>query len=121
MSACKPRTPVTCVFLCAHPAQVVYFHWPSYRRVAQLSLAELAQSDAAPQNILPLLLQIDPSVPVLYEHTRALCHTHATTPAAPWAWLYVGGFFALGHHDGSVYVARDVRELFLHYTAADSA
>ena len=67
--------------------------------------------------MLPLLQQIDPALPVLAEHTRALCHARATTAAAPWAWMNVGGFFALLHADGSAFVARDVRELYLFYLA----
>jgi len=95
--------------------QVIYFHWPSYKRLGQIPLAELQQPDTAPANLLPLLMQIDPEIPVLNEHTKALCHTCATTAAAPWAWINVSGFFALVHHDGSVYVARDLRELFAYY------
>lgn len=102
-------------FLFHSITQVVYFHWPSYKRLGQKPLAELRLSGTAPSNLLPLLLQIDPELPVLNEHTRALCHTHVTTAAAPWAWLNVSGFFALAHLDGSVYVAKDVRELFAHY------
>ena len=101
--------------LTAEAKQVVYFHWPSYKRSAQRPLAELRLPGVAPANLLPLLLQIEPALPVLAEHTRALCHTRATTAAAPWAWMNVGGFFALLHADGSVYVAGDVRELFLYY------
>ena len=95
----------------------MYFHWPSYKRLAQRSLAELRAADAPSANVLPLLQQIDPGLPVLSEHTRALCHTRATTAAAPWAWMNVSGFFALLHADGSSFVARDVRELYLFYLA----
>jgi len=90
--------------------QVVYFHWPSYRRVNQLSLEQLRAPDTPPQNLLPLLLQIDPAPPVLNEHTQALCHTLRNVP---WAWMNVAGYFALMHSDGAVYVAKDIRELFL--------
>lgn len=102
-------------FLFHSVTQVVYFHWPSYKRVGQLPLVELRQPGTAPANLLPLLLQIDPELPVLNEHSRALCHAKVTTAAAPWAWMNVAGFFALLHHDGAVYVARDIRELFAHY------
>ena len=103
------------------PAQVVYFHWPSYKRSAQLPLAALRDADTAPANLLPLLLQLEPALPVLAEHTQALCHARATTAAAPWAWMNVAGFFALLHADGAVYVAGDVRELYLHYRAHAAA
>ena len=105
-------------FLFHSITQVVYFHWPSYRRSNQISLAQLRGKDTPPQNILPLLLQIDPNVPVLYEHTQALCHTRRPDK---WAWMNVAGFFALLHRDGSVYVAKDIRELFVYYQRRDAA
>ena len=105
-------------FLFHSITQVVYFHWPSYRRSNQISLAQLRAKDTPPQNMLPLLLQIDPNVPVLYEHTQALCRTRRPDK---WAWMNVAGFFALLHRDGAVYVAKDIRELFVYYQRRDAA
>ena len=105
-------------FLFYSITQVVYFHYPSYRRSNQISLAQLRGKDTPPQNILPLLLQIDPNVPVLYEHTKALCHSRQPSK---WAWMNVAGYFALLHRDGSVYVAKDIRELYIYYQRRDAA
>jgi hypothetical protein len=35
--------------------------------------------------------------------------------------MNVAGFFALLHRDGSVYVAKDIRELFVYYQRRDAA
>lgn len=60
------------------PTQVVYFHYPAYHRRNQKDLATLLAGDAPAVNVLALALQIEPDVPVLYEHT-GLGHdvTHA--------------------------------------------
>ena len=45
-------------------SQVVYFHYPQYHRQAQLSLGDIPDSAI---NCLPLLTQILPQVPVVYD------------------------------------------------------
>jgi hypothetical protein len=98
-------------FLFHSVTQVVYFHWPSYRRSIQVPLEEVRKSGASPQHLLPLLLQINPLLGVLHEHTGALL----ANPDRAWAWMNVAGFFALLGPQDQVFVASDLRVLLLHH------
>ena len=100
-------------FLFHSVTQVVYFHWPSYRRSLQLPLEEIRKRDASPQSLLPILLQIDPSITVLHEHTGALL----SSPENTWAWINVAGFYGLRGPQDQLFVARDLRALLLHHEA----
>lgn len=60
-------------------------------------------------NLLPLLLELAPHVPVLYEHTGA---GHAPTHAQhEWAWVLWAGFVLLVDAKMQVSAACDVRAL----------
>lgn len=52
-------------------SQVVYFNWPAYARRKQKKFDEIV---AAPSDVhlLPLLHEMYPEIPILYEHTGAL-------------------------------------------------
>jgi len=102
-------------FLFHSVTQVVYFHWPAYRRALQLPIAEIRKPDADPRNLLPLLLQVEPTLAVLHEHTGAL----RAGPRSDWAWINVAGFFALLGPTGC-FVSSDLRTLLLHHAAATS-
>lgn len=114
-------------------SQVVYFHYPSYSRQRQLALEEITSTDArwvhdkihdnnpmdtakhtkylldCQINILPLLLQVEPDVALLYEHTGA---GHRPTMAKKaWNWVILGRFVLLIDRDMNVYTASDLRSL----------
>jgi hypothetical protein len=81
-------------------SQVVYYNWPSYNRERQAAFPDIIAERRAP-NLLPLVLEMLGTVPVLCEHTGAL---HAPTHAAhACAFVLVGRFYAL--------VTRDLRVL----------
>jgi hypothetical protein len=90
-------------------SQVVYFHFPSYQRGRQASMLELESEGVPPKCILPLLLQIDPTTPVFYEHTGAGCR--ATHAAHAHSWLVLGAFVLLVDRNMASYCARDLRTL----------
>ena len=64
-------------------------------------------------HVLPLLLQIAPEIPVLYEHNGAGCHTAAAR--APYSWCILGPFVLMLHKTGRPYCATDLNVL-LHHT-----
>ena len=90
-------------------SQVVYYHYPSFKRGKQASLVELEATAVAAPNLLPLLLQVDPSTPMLYEHTGAgLAETHATHK---YHWTVLGPFVLLVDECMQGYCAKDLRSL----------
>lgn len=72
--------------------QVVYYNWPSYTRKRQESLKSILQ-DHKPINMLPLLHEMFPDVPILYEHTGALLRSEHSKHA--YAWVILSGTIAL--------------------------
>lgn len=87
-------------------SQVAYFLYPTYSRAVQKPIAEILASDACGINILPLLMQVKPDVPVLFEHTSEKAKQHK------WAWLVWHHHILLSHVDGVVYCAENVMDLF---------
>ena len=99
-------------FLFHTVTQVIYFHYPSYNRRLQQSFASIQSGACASLNMLPLLMQIVPDIPVLYEHTgagyRPACAIHK------FAWLVFGNHVLLSDGSLTTYCARDVRYLTAH-------
>lgn len=90
-------------------SQVVYYHFPNYQRRRQVSMAELSGCGVSPRYILPLLLEVDPTIQVLYEHTGAGCR--ATHAMHEYAWTVLGPFILLVDANMQSYCARDLRTL----------
>ena len=88
-------------------SQVVYYHHPSYARQIQQPLSTLSCYGAHPVNLLPLLRQIEPSIPILYEHTGA--GLAVVTKKQPYFWLVVSGFVVLVDDRSQAYCAQDIR------------
>jgi len=90
-------------------SQVIYYNHPSYARQTQLPLAELERANACAVNVLPLLTELRPDIPVLFEHTGAGCRQqHAKHP---WSWVLWSRFVLLVDADMRSYVAADLRTL----------
>lgn len=90
-------------------SQVVYFHYPQYSRRKQIPLSEITAHAGSHISTLPLILQLFPAAPVLYEHTGGCClHEHARYE---WSWLMLSGFVLLVHRSGAIYGAEDLRTL----------
>ena len=90
-------------------SQVVYFHFPQYRRRVQESLGNIVGGNASAVNTLPLLQQVRPEIPVLYEHTGACSQKeHADLP---YAWVVLSGFVLLVKANGDALCAKDPRSL----------
>ena len=90
-------------------SQVVYFHFPAYERQIQKPLHEICCYGSPACNLLPLIRQINPDVPVRFEHTGA---GHIPVLAlASWQWVLVGGFVVLVASDGAAFCAEDIRTL----------
>jgi hypothetical protein len=53
------------------PSQVLYFHQPTYTRQGQVDFESIKALSSRDINVLPIMLQIKPDVPVLFEHTGA--------------------------------------------------
>ena len=61
-------------------------------------------------NVLPIILQIKPDVPVFFEHTGA-CNS-STCSAEPWSWLSIHRHIVLCDSNGKYYVAKNIYVLF---------
>ncbi len=62
-------------------SQVAYFLYPTYSRPVQKPMAEILAGKCSGVHLLPLLMQVSPDVPVVFEHTSGQARTHR------WAWL----------------------------------
>ena len=90
-------------------SQVVYYHWPSYHRKVQLSIETLNSAEAPGFHVLPLLCEIDPDIPVLYEHTGVgNVDTHAGHSLS---WGVICGMVLLFDTTMQAFCASDVRLL----------
>ncbi len=102
-------------------SQVAYFLYPTYTRQMQKPVAELLAGKGSGVHLLPLLMQVAPDVPVLFEHTRGQARKHR------WAWLVWHEHILLLLDDGAVYCAESVFDLFAYMSehgaahAADAA
>lgn len=102
-------TPVGAVVQYAHKfrhlfhstSQVIFYHFPSYVRRKQVSLSALQADTAEAIAVLPLLQQIDPTIPVLHEHTGAgFREMHAKSK---WQWVVFGKVVLLSDSNMKVY------------------
>ena len=90
-------------------SQVVYYNFPSYNRQTQLQLGQLQRADAPAVNVLPLLTELHPDIPVLFEHTGAGCRAqHAKHQCS---WVLWSTFVLLVDSNMQAYVAADIRSL----------
>ena len=76
--------------------QVVYYNWPSYARKRQESMSVILES-LKHTHMLPLLHEMFPDVPVLYEHTGALLRSEHDKHT--FSWVVLAGTIALVTRD----------------------
>jgi len=98
-------------FLFHSISQVVYYHFPTYERQRQQPMAFLEGYGIPGTNLLPLLLQLDPDMPVYYEHTGA--GRRAAYAAHKFSWVFMSGYILLLDREGAVFCAEDLRSLLL--------
>jgi hypothetical protein len=95
-------------------SQTIYYNQPTYARQTQLPLATLQLENTHAVNVLPLLTELYPTIPVLFEHTGAGCRSkHAKHQ---WSWVLWSRFVLLVNADMQTFVARDLRTLATHAT-----
>ena len=92
------------------PSQVIYFHQPTYRRQRQIDFDSITALSAGDINVLPIVLQLKPDMPVFFEHTGA-CNSTACS-AASWSWIVMHKHIALCDNNGKYYVAKNIYVLF---------
>jgi len=98
-------------FLFHSISQVVYYHFPSYERQRQQPMAFLEGSGISGTNLLPLLLQLNPDIPLFYEHTGAGQRT--VYDAHRFSWVFMSGYILLISREGAAFCAEDIRSLLL--------
>lgn len=99
-------------------SQAVYYNLPSYHRQRQLSLQNLQTPNTRHTNLLPLITELHPEIPVLFEHTGAGSRTeHALHRHA---WVLWSRFVLLVDHNLNSYVAYDLRTLLDLFTPANN-
>jgi hypothetical protein len=88
-----------------HVSQVVFFHNSDYERTARLPLS--AMPTAPPEQILPALMQLYPSIALRYEED-----TLSLGPGrGEWTWLLVAGRIYLIDPEGGVWYSPSVTSL----------
>ena len=90
-------------------SQTIYYNHPNYNRQTQLPLTELQKENAKGMNLLPLLTELRPEIPVFYEHTGAGFRTEHAKHS--WSWILWSNFVVLVDKDMQAYVAADARTL----------
>ena len=90
-------------------SQAIYYNRPTYARQTQLPLAALQRANACAVNVLPLLTELRPDIPVLFEHTGAGCRQQHAKHR--WSWVLWSRFVLLVDADMRSYVAADARTL----------
>ena len=83
---------------------------PNYKRQRQVEFEVITSRSAGDIHVLPLLVQIKPDVPVLFEHTGA-CNS-ALCSAEEWSWLLIHRHVVLSDNKGRYYVAKNIYVLF---------
>lgn len=99
-------------------SQVVYFHYPSYVRRKQIPLPSLQAHGAEAVALLPLLMQVQPEMKVLHEHTGA--GFKAMHNRSGWHWTVVGNRILLTNQDMKHFDADDLRTLLLYAQQQDA-
>ena len=94
----------------------MYYHWPVYERQRQITQKAIEKYAVCGINLLPLLLQLNPEIPIFYEHTGA--GLQSAYIQHEYSWALMSGFIFLIHRSGEVFYAEDVRSLFLHTCGA---
>jgi hypothetical protein len=93
-------------------SQTIYYNHPTYARQTQLPIASLQRANAPAVNVLPLLTELSPDIPVLFEHTGAGCRKqHARHRCS---WVLWSRFVLLIDADMQAFVATDLRTLLTH-------
>jgi len=93
-------------------SQAIYYNFPCYARQTQLPLAALQRASAPAINVLPLLTELRPDIPVLYEHTGAGCR--ARHACHKFCWVLWSRFVLLVNADMHSFAAADIRTLLGH-------
>jgi hypothetical protein len=94
-------------------SQVVYYNSSgNYHRKTQIKLADIQSTSAPDVNVLPLLMQLKPDMPVLFEHTGAC--TNAACSQAPWTWVVLNRHVFLCDEKCNFYIADSIYELLAH-------
>lgn len=90
-------------------SQAVYYNRPSYHRERQLPLEKLQTRNVRHVNLLSLITELHPEIPVLYEHTGA--GYRQKHMQQEYAWVLWSQFVLLVNSQLNVYVAQDLRTL----------
>ena len=90
-----------------HISQVMFFHNPTYDRIARVEYNQLKPTTDAIQ-ILPALLELQPDIDVKYEEDHFM---HLNT-LENWTWLLVSGRIYLIQPDKKILYAHDITTLF---------
>ena len=90
-------------------SQAIYYNCPTYVRKTQLLLASLQRANARAVNVLPLLTELRPDIPVLFEHTGAGCRQQHAKHR--WSWVLWSCFVLLVDADIRSYVAAEAHTL----------
>jgi hypothetical protein len=97
-------------------SQAIYYNYPTYTRKTQLPLAQLQRDKTKHVNLLPLLTELRPDIPVLFEHTGTGCRSVHVKQMMMiiWSWVLWSHFVLLVDKDMKCYVAADTRSLAHH-------
>ena len=99
-------------------SQVVFRHFPDYKRAKQPDITSVLSKDATDVSVLPAVKQLYPDITYVYEDAafshspRAERDTDTFPASAAWAWLVLGGqVYLVCLENGATYTAPSVRDL----------
>lgn len=98
-----------------HVSQVVYFHYPRFARKPPMELRKIPTSGL---HMLPLIMQLLPDVPIVYDDDSVVPGLMPSPPdtTAPWVWLVCcGAFFLVDTRRERVFAAQTLTPLVAHY------
>jgi len=95
-------------------SQVAYYLYPTYTRAVQRPMSDFEAGSVSGVHLLPLLMQVAPDVPVLFEHTLRKAKD------IPWAWLVWHEHILLSQQNGEIFCAASVLDLFAYMSEQGS-
>jgi hypothetical protein len=96
-------------------SQVAYYLYPTYTRPVQKPMSDFMADKVTGFNVLPLLMQVLPDVPVFMEHTMRKSKNH------PWSWLVWHDHILLCQQDGAVFCGENIFDLFSYMSERGNA
>ena len=96
-----------------HVSQVVYFHYPGFSRKPHFDLEKIPE---APLHMLPLIMQLIPDIPIVYDDDSHIPGIFDNDANSDWTWLICcGAFFLVSVQERRVFSSPTLAPLVAHF------